>query len=321
MKQTFTCIIFFLLGQYSLQGQKVVDFENLNPGIDTFDNGVNADGGFADGGIWLPNDYDSEFDIWSGWAISSKTDTVTAGFLNQYSAVVGTGADSSQTYAVSYAFDPVTIHIQDSIAPAVVSEIHVTNNTYTYLSMRDGDAFSKKFGGVTGDDPDFLLLQIVGFADGTAGDTVLFYLADYRSNNNEDDYLITDWTSVDLTALGEVDSLQFSLSSSDVGDFGMNTPAYFSLDKITLETSITAVADQQHIQFAVYPNPSTDEVQLILPSPSTDNEVFLYDISGRLIMRQTNLQDALKLGDLTPGSYIIQARTPEGIGTRKLIKQ
>ncbi|MEZ4953573.1 MAG: DUF4465 domain-containing protein [Saprospiraceae bacterium] len=33
--------------------------------------------------------------------------------------------------------------------------------------------------------------------------------------------------------LGHVDSL-FTLSSSDAGVFGMNTPAYFCLDNLTL---------------------------------------------------------------------------------------
>ena len=62
------------------------------------------------------------------------------------------------------------------------------------------------------------------------------YLADYRFADNSLDYILDTWTFVDLKPLGEVATLEFALSSSDTGDFGMNTPAYFCLD--TLITSL-----------------------------------------------------------------------------------
>ena len=100
--------------------------------------------------------------------------------------------------------------------------------------MRDGDMFAKQFGGPTGEDPDFFLLQIFKYKNGVLGPEHLeVYLADYRSNNPEDDYILDEWMEVDLSHLGPADSLLFSLSSSDVGSYGMNTPAYFCLDMIT----------------------------------------------------------------------------------------
>jgi hypothetical protein len=39
---------------------------------------------------------------------------------------------------------------------------------------------------------------------------------------------------VDLTLLGAATRLTFGLSSSDNGPFGMNTPAYFALDSLTV---------------------------------------------------------------------------------------
>jgi hypothetical protein len=36
--------------------------------------------------------------------------------------------------------------------------VYVTNTTYAYNSMRDGDMFAKKFGGPTGNDPDWYKL-------------------------------------------------------------------------------------------------------------------------------------------------------------------
>ena len=39
-----------------------------------------------------------------------------------------------------------------------------------------------------------------------------------------------EWAWVDMTDHGPVSSIDFALSSSDHGDFGMHTPAYFALD-------------------------------------------------------------------------------------------
>ena len=109
------------------------------------------------------------------------------------------------------------------------------------LSMLNGDGFAKKFGGVGGDEQDWFLLTIDGSLGGSAGGTVEFYLADYRFADNSLDYLIDDWSYVDLSGLGEVDQLTFNLSSSDVGGFGMNTPAYFALDNLAVPEPSTGL--------------------------------------------------------------------------------
>ena len=49
-------------------------------------------------------------------------------------------------------------------------------------------------------------------------------------------FLIFSWTTVDLTPLGNARYLLFDLNSSDVGQFGMNTPAYFAMDNLTWES-------------------------------------------------------------------------------------
>jgi hypothetical protein len=59
-----------------------------------------------------------------------------------------------------------------------------------------------------------------------------YYLADYRFENNQQDYILDSWKWIDLLLLGEISALRFSLSSSDVGAWGMNTPAYFCVDQI-----------------------------------------------------------------------------------------
>ena len=97
--------------------------------------------------------------------------------------------------------------------------------------MLNGDGFAKKFGGASGDDEDWFLLTIEGFDSSNVSiGTVEFYLADYRFADNGQDYIVDEWTKVDLSGLGAVKKLEFSLTSSDNSYGYMNTPAYFAAD-------------------------------------------------------------------------------------------
>ena len=182
--------------------------------------------------------------MWAGFAYSNRTDVTTAGFGNQYSAFTGGGSNptgatvSGENYALGYmdSFNGVFPTITRPPAEQFLS-LRITNTTYAALSIRDGDGGSgpgKKFGGVSGNDPDFFKLTITGLG---AGDTILgsvdFYLADFRFANNAQDYIVNTWTEVDLAPLGAATrKIQFALSSSDNGAFGMNTPAYFAIDNV-----------------------------------------------------------------------------------------
>ena len=169
--------------------------------------------------------------FWDGFAYSRTSDVTTAGFGNQFSAYAGSGAGGSATYGLAFAgADAPRI---DFDTPTVLASAMFTNTTYAALSMRDGDSFAKQFGGVNGTDPDFLRLTITG-RDGSNGVTgeVEFLLADYRADKSAQDFIIEEWTEVLLGSLGAVSALEFSLTSSDVGPFGANTPFYFAVDNL-----------------------------------------------------------------------------------------
>ncbi|MEM9990327.1 MAG: DUF4465 domain-containing protein, partial [Bacteroidota bacterium] len=257
----FLFSVLALAASYAATAQVVADFENLGLEPGNFLQGEDASGGWESGNVFLPNTFSSgEFgDFWSGWAISSTTDVETPGFTNQFSAVTGMGAEGSTTYAVGFSFSGERLLLNER---STVSGMYITNSTYTHHSMRDGDNFAKRFGGVTGDDPDFLLLTIKAFRDGTlTSDSVDFYLADYRFEDNSEDYLVDTWEWVDLTSLGEADSLFFTFQSSDVGDFGINTPTYLCVDNITT-TKSTSVEQLSLASLNIYPNPTSDWVSI-----------------------------------------------------------
>jgi uncharacterized protein (TIGR03382 family) len=222
---------------------ETADFEGLPLPAAQYHN----DAPFSSHGAQFSNhftDFGGGFTGWEGFAYSSKTDTTTAGFDNQYSAIPGHGANNSAIYGIGF----VGGSLQPTITlPAGASPVSVdlTNTTYAYLSMRDGDPFAKKFGGPGGNDPDFFKLTITGRDSGNAiVGTVDFYLADFRFANNAQDYLISDWTTVPLGSLSGAQTLSFALASSDNGTFGMNTPAYFAIDNVVFapEPSSLAIA-------------------------------------------------------------------------------
>jgi hypothetical protein len=233
--------LFLALVASGSAGAVSIDFEdvgsNLPIGSDFFYNGSSASPGptdFTSGGASFANNF-TNFGggcCWDGFAYSQVTDTTTAGFGNQYSAFAGGGAGGSATYAIGFTGSATSAI--DFGADVLVSDAFFTNTTYAALSMANGDAFAKKFGGASGNDPDFLRLSITGLdALGSAVGSVELFLADFRFGDNSLDYILAAWTSVDLSSLGVVRGLDFALDSSDNGAFGMNTPAYFALDDLT----------------------------------------------------------------------------------------
>ena len=96
------------------------------------------------------------------------------------------------------------------------------NNAYAVYAIRNGYTPARKF-----KEDDYFLLTFQGYFGKAKMGTVEFYLADYRNGKS---LVVTNWTYVDLTALGVVDRITCTLTSTDNGDYGMNTPGYFCLD-------------------------------------------------------------------------------------------
>lgn len=111
--------------------------------------------------------------------------------------------------------------------------MYVCNDAQTYHSIQNGDAIAKKFG-----QGDTLVLKIHALDENWEIDDskqdVVVYLADYRSSNESEWKVNTQWEWVDLSVLGNVSGLAFTMASSDVSYGFMNTPAYFCLDKLTV---------------------------------------------------------------------------------------
>jgi len=217
-----------------LFAQTVSTFENLPLTTDTFWDGSDLSGGFGIGNAYFANDYNTSFFSWSGFNYSNMKDSVTAGYGNQYAAITASGYNGSDKYAIADDYGNAKVRLTGNAAGKLVKGFYVTNTTYAYQSMKQGDAFAKKFGGVTGTDPDWFRLRAMGWLNGAMKQqSAEFFLADFRSADSTQDYLVRDWAWFDLQPLGDVDSIIFQLTSSDTAFGFMNTPAYFAMDNFT----------------------------------------------------------------------------------------
>lgn len=209
-------------------------FEDQYPGPNTFKNDFPSNG-FATGDFSLNNHFDPTYSSWSGFSVSSMVDNTFGGndYTHQYGAYAplgahGAGAGGSATYGVAYNSSPgdAVINLPSS---AAAYSIDIANTTYVAQSITLGDGFARAF-----HQGDYFKLDILGFTglNGTGAQVgdVPFYLADFRGGKL---LLVSDWTKVDLASLKGAESLAFNLTSTDVGQFGMNTPAFFAVDNIT----------------------------------------------------------------------------------------
>ena len=218
----------------------VIDFDDLAVPLTGYENGEHLSGAFASRGASFNNYFDTTYSSWEGFAYSTNGDTTTAGYLNQYSVFTGGGSDAAggavpgNAFAVGYVGYATIPTITFASGESRPLSLRVTNTTYAALSILDGYFGAKKFGGITGNDPDFFKLTVTALdaVHSTIGALDVF-LADYRFADNAQDYLLSDWTLVDLSSFGAgVSELQFTLASSDNHPiYGMNTPGYFEIGR------------------------------------------------------------------------------------------
>ena len=119
--------------------------------------------------------------------------------------------------------------------------VYVCNAPWTYYTSLHGWLSSRAF--VEGDHID---LNAVGVAkDGTENVTSI-KLMDYSDGSL---HALNEWTYMDLSPLGEVTSVYFTVTSTDVGEYGNNSANYFCLDKFQAREAnagVTALqADRQ----------------------------------------------------------------------------
>lgn len=176
---------------------------------------------------YFPDEY------WSGFAFSNEGDTTTNSWTNDTSSFTGGGVGGTGNFAVAYwqSYDPAPlIGLPAGMKPASVK---LVNTTYTALTIRDGDP--NNFADGAYGSGDFLSVTFTGNSqvDGTGATTgtATFFLADFRNGGS---LIVDQWTDFSLAGLGDARSIGINFASSDVGEWGINTPTYVAIDNLTL---------------------------------------------------------------------------------------
>lgn len=108
----------------------------------------------------------------------------------------------------------------------VIKSMDIIGTTY-FLSVAkngDGNDFAKPLTSIG----DFCNVEITGYKNQQATGALQVTLA-------QDGGFLDKWFTADMTALGAVDSLSFTMDGSDKGGYGLNTPAYFAIDNVVVK--------------------------------------------------------------------------------------
>lgn len=204
---------------------------------------------------------------------------------------------SSMPYLVSFASSgfarhPADMTFTDDRNYEVIGA-YFNLNSYAYYTIEDGDNYARAF-----TDGDRFTLTVHGIAPDETEKTVDVVLASYDNGNLT---INRGWTYVDLSDLGVVNQIWFSLKSTDSGIYGDNTPSYFCMDKLMVRPvesngAAEIVASRTDIRY----NRANREIVL-----GEKGFAMVYDQTGRCVMTSDEA-DRFSVAHLAPGVYIVK---------------
>ena len=130
-------------------------------------------------------------------------------------------SNGSKNFAVVYC--GASVEFADGKARQICS-MDVIPTSYLLSVIKLGDGYAKALT-ETGD---YLNLVITGYKGETATGTVKVYLA-------ADGGFMNKWYTTDLSALGQVTKLSFSMEGSDTSAYSIKAPAYFAFDNVVIK--------------------------------------------------------------------------------------
>lgn len=293
----------------SANSQQVFNFDELSvPDTGFF---VGKDGTKQFGNEYVT--FYSKFTDWGGGVTSWNQfgyvyDTVRVD--SQYvAATADHNAHSGNIFGISYVFKTSRCSFSQNVNP---KSLMITNNEKAKKSILNGDAFAHAF-----TDGSYFKLFIIGKKQETITDTVTFFLADYTNGKTD---IINAWTEVDLTPLGEVDTIKFALESTDTNSYGMLTPAYFCLDDLKFDLATSNKTITQNTDIKIYPNPATDFIKI-----SSNNDITAYRIINTKgqICRQNKTKSnfiSINVSNINKGVYFLNIITKTSSKTYKFVK-
>ena len=207
-------------------------FENLYLEEESWENGKNLNGSFVSGSFKFDNFYSPDYGgYWGNYGYANRTSTTFENMISdQFNNAVGGGVNGSENYMVAYPsswYGSNVITVMNKPEGDVISGFYVTNTAWVVDAILHGDGMSDDDGAPFGKG-DYLKLTITADNDNSMD----YYLADYRSNDESEHYYLDSWEWVDLTSLGTVKTLSFAITGTKKDNYGLTTPAYFCMDDL-----------------------------------------------------------------------------------------
>ncbi len=217
----------------------LIDFKEIELDKDSYQlaNGNSEEtGAIRSKGIIFPG-YGTSEETWTGFGLS-----------NLYSQSITEVPSPFSAFAPPLTKKNFLIYLQPNLpqnaaftfeneAMHKISSMRVTNSTLAYLVMLYGTDEIPRFGDPARENPlDWFLLTLEGFdVAGSKTGEVEFFLADFRFENRKRNYLIKEWTAIDLTPLGMVNEVRMTLTSSIENENGqILTPPFICIDNIKI---------------------------------------------------------------------------------------
>lgn len=180
--------------------------------------------------------------------------------------------------------------------------MYITNHPWTYYDVTVGEESGAR---KLDQEGDYYKVIATGYLNGEAkATTAEINLAEFKDGAL---YACKDWTWFDLSALGEVDAIYFTIDGSDQGLYGLNTASYFCADRITVEEVLPTAADEA-AEVKAY------RISNTIYGIAEGAEVYVYNLGGQLIINQTVNGGSITLPNAAP-YYITKIVTESGVQT------
>ncbi len=201
--------------------------------IENFDRAFEGDYrlGFGNGEMIFEHFNNEEYGYWGGFVQSKMCDANPENGLyeNQYSVFNANAAsgDSFLLYYYDSFNEPCDIVCMTNLE---LRSVKLNLSTYTYASITDEDinTFARAF-----TDGDYLKVIFTPLASDQSpiGDSVELYVVDYRDGKR---FVATDWQKFNLNLPASA-RIRVTIETSDVGEWGANTPLYICMDDLRYE--------------------------------------------------------------------------------------
>ena len=167
---------------------------------------------------------------WEGFTLS----TVSQDTACVFGCVANGGLDGIATpYVIGYYSEWVSAsqgyssNIIDFNGEYYPEYVYICQNSNTMEGITNGVFNSRPF---TEEDTLTLIIQALDSTMQPTATTHYYLAVDGQKNNG--------WVKVPLNSLGKTSRLSFSMQTTEIGEFGSNTPLYFALDGLTINTEM-----------------------------------------------------------------------------------